>query len=197
MSAPARVAELPQGTGGKRTELLLQVVSQFETQLGLGETRASLLLAASGALATAYITAVQTAGGLWSQLGQTGKSFFVAASVALVLAIVFCSVAVLPSRAVTRFGASRFEAQGAPASVVHFGQIAAMDRDGFVGSYRGVSDERLVEDLLDSMHGKARKLRSKFTQLSCVVFCLVASVALGALSLLTLVGSAAPACDLV
>jgi hypothetical protein len=172
-----------------RIDFLLQVASHIEQQVSLGETRAGLLLAASGALAAAYATAVQ-ATDFWSLLGPFGQSLFESAVAALGVTIILGLLSVRPALVATRFGERRLQALDQPKSIVYFSSIATQEPNDLIAFYRNMTDKDIEDDLLRVLHGKSLKAREKFTDLYCVTLCLSFSIALFGLSLLTLAVSA-------
>jgi hypothetical protein len=174
-----------QGGDWARINLLLQTADHIEQQIGLGETRANLLLAASGALAAAFVAAIQ-ATSLWSVLGSAGRWLFYFAVAALGISIIVGLWAVRPAWIVTRFGATRLRSSGGRGSIVHFASIAAQKPKDFITSFNALTEREIQDDLLRAIHGKSLKARAKFTELYCVTLCLIASVTLFGLSLLTL-----------
>ena len=162
--------------GRARIELLLGLFDHIEQQIGLGETRASLLLAAGGVSAAAYIQLI-TAMDLWASLGLLGRCLLVSALTAVTASMLLALWAVRPALKVTWFGRRR-HLSNPNRSMVEFSSIASQDCEQFVRAFQAKSDRDLQADLLRAIHGKSRKARAKFTELLSAGVCLAVSIAL-------------------
>lgn len=164
-----------------RIDLLLRLTDHIEQQIGLGETRASLLLAADAALAVAYLTAIADLD-LWTQFGTIERGVLACAWAALGLSFVLALWAVRPAHIVTQFGARKLRRLPERTHVLSFYSIATHNRDDYVRAFHDKSDRELQDELLRAIHGKSIKARQKFTDLLRAAACLAVSV--GAIFLL-------------
>jgi hypothetical protein len=159
-----------------RTELLLGLFNHVEQQIGLGETRAGLLLAAGAAAAVVYMQIIKEMAP-WGSLGPVARVLLVMAAVLLVLSVLSALWAVRPAWTVTRFGAGD-RTKESNESMVEFASIASRDRKTFVEGFQSKSERGLQNDLLSAIHGKSLKARDKFTELYPAILCLSASIVL-------------------
>jgi hypothetical protein len=151
------------GESWARTELLLGLFNHIEQQIGLGETRAGLLLAAGAASAVAYMQVIKEMD-LWAYLLPLGRGLLIVALLSIAVSILMALWAVRPALIVTLLGKRLHQASGRP-SMVDFAGIAAQPRDTFVNVFQSRTERELQDDLLRSIHGKSCKARAKFTEL--------------------------------
>jgi hypothetical protein len=171
-----------------RIDLLLRLMDHIE-QIGLGETRASLLLAADAALAVAYLTVVDDMN-LWTRFATLERGLLVCAWATLGLSVVLALWAIRPAHIVTEFGVAALKRLPDHAHVLSFYSIAAQTRDRYVAAFHDRSDRELQDELLRTIYGKSIKARQKFTDLLRAAVCLATSLAaVFVLALLALIKS--------
>lgn len=161
------------GSARSRLQVLLGLNDHVEHQIGLGETRATLLLASGGAMAAVSAVVIKEMD-LWSGLSPSGQWLLRLAMLALLASIILALWAVRPAWIVTRLGARRLRASPAGTSVINFASVASQkDVDIFIADFHAKSDRDLEDDLLRALHGKSVKARNKFTELlfCCVITC--------------------------
>lgn len=167
-----------------RTEMLLSLFNHIEQQIGLGETRAGLLLAAGAAAAVGYTQVIKELG-LWTLLEPLGRALLILALLSVALSILLALWAVRPALFVTLFGQRFHQPPRGRASMVDFAGIAAQERETFVNAFQSRTERELQDDLLRSIHGKSRKARAKFTELLPASMFLAISLAAFGLAVLT------------
>src|SRR5688572_19576828 len=172
------------GNARSRLQVLLGLNDHVEHQIGLGETRATLLLAAGGALAAVSVAVIKEMD-LWSRLSPGGQWLLGLAMLAILASIFLALWAVRPAWIVTRLGARRLRASPAGKSVINFPSISLQKEvDVFIADFHAKSERDLEDDLLRTLHGKSVKARDKFTELFYAAACLVLAIVLFCLTLL-------------
>ena len=158
-----------------RIDLLLRLTDHIEQQIGLGETRASLLLAADAALALAYLTAIDDMD-LWTRFGLLERGVLLCASATLGLSFILALWAIRPSWIVTKYGAAARKRLPDQDSLLGFHGIATHECDvDYVQAFHNKSDRDLQDELLRTIHGMSVKARQKFTDLLRAGVCLAIS----------------------
>ncbi len=145
---------------GRKYDLAVKLIDLLETQLALGENRASVLLAVNALLAAAYATVVKDQE-LITQTVGVWAVVLAAAVVALVLSLCLSLWAIFPALVATRFKKSDVE------NLLFFGDIAHLSYLDFEAKYKNATPQKLEAYILTSIHGKSEKACKKFTVLFC------------------------------
>ena len=160
----------------QRRALEFHLFTHIESQIALGESRASVLLAADALLAAAYATLLKSQGAIG--LSPVAASpIFLAAAAALAASLLLALLAISPALASTRFFKPGED-------LTFFSSIATLERSRFEERFRAASADKLESHLLGSIWGKSRKAKDKFTMLFC------ATIATGLSVVLFLIGVA-------
>ena len=157
-------------------ELAVELFNHIETQLALGESRASVLLAANALLAAAYATVVKDQGLIAAAHGVWASILGVAA-IALALSLVLSLWAIFPATHATWFKKPDSE------DLFFFAYIATLESSEYTSRYKKAKKDEIDESILKSIHGKSIKAREKFTVLFCAAISTVLSLAFFAIVL--------------
>ena len=155
----------------QRRALELQLFSHIESQIALGESRASVLLAANALLAAAYATLLNSQLGPGLEQTVAGSPVLMAAATALAFSLLLALLAISPALVSTKLMRSDL-------NLMFFGSIAGLAKADFHERFRGATLDELESHLLDSIWGKSRKAREKFTLLVCATIATAVSVVL-------------------
>jgi hypothetical protein len=161
---------------GRPDDWLRWAMDHVEGQVNFGDTKAGLLLTADSIL-LAVLLAVTTSQSAGLNTLRAGTVALGALSfTALVAALFFALVTILPSRR------NLVRPDLAGRGLTNFSAIAAVDVEVFLQCLNDASFSQLEEDAARSVHGKAAWAKRKFTFLYLAIVLTQAAVAIGALA---------------
>ncbi len=163
----------------ERAAWLQQLMDHVEGQIALGDTRASLLLAADSILLAGLGLAATGDEPMLDQASASTTVLVGLCALALVVGLVAALLAALPNPRVLWPGAT------AITNCFVFASIARTELDDYVETTRGMTAAQRVEALSHAVHGKSCWLLRKFTRLFVAVSATVTGVLAAAAALAT------------